>query len=340
MALDPQTITAPEFPAVDWLNTDHPPALGGLRGRTVAIEFWDFTCINCLRTLPYLRDWHERYRPAGLQILGIHTPEFRFARSERHVRAALGRLGIGWPVALDNDQAVWTAYANRAWPSLHLVDRNGAIRARHIGEGGYPRAEADLRALLSLDAGDASRLPEPAGVLRSADVPGAVCLPSTNELQVDSLGNGPASEKSATALSLPASRHDGRFYLDGDWRLKDDGLTLVSDQGSVVVPFHAATVHAVLAPHTDPDFDPVEPVRIEALLDERPIPGEFLGQDLTLRSSVSAFTVDRPRTYHLLAGLDPAPHELRLQISRPGLTLYAFSFGACLAAPDPRSTPC
>lgn len=341
MALDPRTVRAPEFPAVEWLNTDHPPTLDSLRGHTLVVDFWDFTCVNCLRTLPYLRDWHERYVEAGLRIIGVHTPEFRFARSEVHVRSALRRLGIEWPVALDNEQSIWTAYANRAWPTLHLVDRDGKIRARHVGEAGYPQAESDLRVLLATGPGAAAPLPEPAGVLRPADTPGAVCYPSTNELQADSLGNELTAPTSTSSLTLPDERLDGRFYLHGDWRLEDDGWTLESENGSVVLPFHAGAVHAVLSPNPDPVASRSDIIRVEAFLDGQPVPAANLGRDLALRSTAATLLVDLPRTYDVLQDVDPGPHELRLQIARAGLTLFAFSFGACLGAvADPRSAPC
>jgi thiol-disulfide isomerase/thioredoxin len=159
MALDPRTVRAPEFPRVEWLNSPDPLIMADFRGRTVLVDLWDFTCINCLRTLPYLRDWHERYQAAGLIIIGVHTPEFAFGRSASLVRSALGRLGVRWPVALDNDQEIWTAYANHAWPTAYLVDADGYLRARHPGDAGYHRLEADLRQLLA--GREAAREPLP-----------------------------------------------------------------------------------------------------------------------------------------------------------------------------------
>lgn len=341
MALDRRLVRAPAFPPVEWLNAESAPTLAGLRGHPVLIEFWDFTCINCLRTLPYLRDWTDRYHPAGLRVLGVHTPEFRFARSARHVREAIGRLGIVWPVALDNDQATWTAFATRAWPTLVLVDGDGYVRFRHVGDRSLPEFERLIRALITETGGPDLDMPVAAGSLLPQDAAGAVCLPATAELQVDSIGNGPASESEATTFAVPSQRTDGRFYLEGSWRRRDDGLTLEAGAGAIILPFHAAAVHAVLSSGGDLETDPQQTMRAEATLDGHPIQEGVFGSDLLRRSGATVVLVDRPRAYHLLHDLDPEAHELRLAFAEPGLTFYAFSFSPCVsAAPEPRSSPC
>jgi len=337
MVLDRQIVRAPEFPPVDWLNAPEPPTLAGLRGRPVLIDIWDFTCINCLRTLPTLRDWHARYREAGLAVLGVHTPEFPFERNPHHVQAALGRLGIRWPVALDNDQAIWTAYANHVWPSMYLVDGAGYLRYRHAGEGEYARTEHAIRDLL-IESGQSGVALPPTGARGNEEfVEGGACLPSTPELQAESLGNGSFELDRAKVLALPDQRAEGVFYADGEWQLNAQGLSLVSGQGEVVLPFRAAAVHAVLSPFPGVEAPPsLEGVPVEAVLDDAPISGGHFGRDLFYREGSTWLQVDSPRLYDIADGLGPGQHELRLRCAVPGWSLYAFTFRACL---DPSSIP-
>jgi thiol-disulfide isomerase/thioredoxin len=331
MALDRQIVRAPDFPPVDWLNALEAPPLAGLRGRSIFVEFWDFTCINCLRTLPAVRDWHERYREAGLAVLGVHTPEFPFARDPLHVQAAVGRLGIRWPVALDNDQAIWTAFANHAWPTIYLIDADGYIRLRHVGEGGYTPIEEAVRALLAETGLAPSALPPigPAGEQEEGE--GAVCFPATPELQTESLGNGPIERDKSRNLTLPHDRVEGSFYLDGEWRERHQGLSLVSEAGEAVLPFQASAVHAVLSPFPGAEASShLEPVFVEALLDGAPVAAGHYGRDLFHRQGSTWLRVDDPRLYDIAVGLEPGPHELRLRCASPGWSLYAFTFQACL----------
>ncbi len=342
MALDRPIVRAPEFSVVDWLNASEPPTLAGLRGRPVLIDIWDFSCINCLRTLPTLRDWHQRYEEAGLAVIGVHTPEFPFEREPAHVQAALGRLGIRWPVALDNEQTIWTAYANRAWPSLYLVDSAGYLRFRHAGEGDYARTENAIREVL-IEAGleEAALPPSGAeGVEEHGD--GAVCLPATPELHAESLGNGPVEAGRAKPLALPHQRPEGSFYADGEWKLVAQGLSLVSGRGEVVLPFRAAAVHAVMSPFSGAEAPPsLEPVPVEAWLDEAPVGGGHFGRDLYYRETSTWLQLDAPRLYDIADGLGPGRHELRMRCAAPGWTLYAFTFRACLDPSSiPGSTPC
>ena len=339
MALDRQIVRAPDFPLVDWLNAPEPPALAGLRGRSVLVDIWDFTCINCLRTLPALRDWHERYQQAGLAVLGVHTPEFPFAHDPRHVQAAVGRLGIRWPVALDNDQVIWTAFANHAWPSIYLIDADGYIRFRHVGEGGYPHIELAVRALLAEFGQDPSALPPFGSGGAQEDGEGVVCLPATPELQTESLGNGPIEGDKSRSLTLPHDRVEGSFYLDGEWRELDRGLSLVSKAGEAVLPFRASAVHAVLSPFPGAEVaSQPEPVFVEALIDGVPVAAGRYGQDLFHRQGSTWLRVDDPRLYDIAVGLEPGPHELRLRCSSPGWSIYAFTFQAsCFGSSDSHS---
>jgi len=340
MALDRPLVRAPEFPPVEWLNTPAPPSLAEQRGRVLLVDVWDFTSINCLRTLPTLRDWHRRYEDSGLVTLGVHTPEFPFARDSETVRRAVGRLGIRWPVALDDRQQIWTAFANRVWPTVYLIDRAGTIRFRREGDGGYHEIEAAIRALLAESEAGQAALPPP--LTSDQDRPGgAVCLPATPELQIEAI-DGPLPEDEATSLAIPERRAEGAFYLEGEWRAVRRGVTLESERGEIVLPFQGSAVHAVMAaPGDDHGIGGHEMAWLEALLDGESVPPGSFGQDLQRREGATWLRVDVTRSYDVLQSIGPGLHELRLRLVSPGTTLYAFSFDACLApSSNPRSETC
>ena len=150
LADDPATPpVAPEFTGIDkWLNS-RPLTLHALRGKVVLIDFWTYTCINCIHTLPYVERWHEKYKNQGLVVIGVHTPEYPFERSTDNVQTAIRRFNLGYPVAQDNDYATWRAYENRYWPAFYLIDQDGHIVYRHFGEGAYAETEAQIQRLLA-----------------------------------------------------------------------------------------------------------------------------------------------------------------------------------------------
>jgi thiol-disulfide isomerase/thioredoxin len=140
---------APEFTGIEkWLNSE-PLAMQQLRGKVVLVDFWTYTCINCIRTLPYVKSWHEKYKDQGLVIVGVHTPEYPFERSTDNVKTAIKRFGITYPVAQDNKYATWRAYSNKYWPAVYLINKKGQIVYTHFGEGSYQETEAKIRALLA-----------------------------------------------------------------------------------------------------------------------------------------------------------------------------------------------
>lgn len=336
MDLEDPIVHAPEFPDSVWLNAFTEISQVGLRGKAVLIEFWDFTCINCIRTLPYVRAWYERYNDLGLEIIGVHTPEFSFARDRKQVKAALGRLGIRWPVILDNEQTIWTSYANRYWPTFYLIDARGYIRYRQAGEGYYTQIEEALRALLR-ERKPQVELPSILPPLRPEDAPGAVCEPTTPELHIDALGNS-SSPADNTTYRLPDDLHDGHFYLEGDWRVTGEGLTMEARDGAITLLYHAADVHTVVAPSADPDrlehfFH--DPLIVRVTQDEEPVPYDCFGTDLLLDHEHTILRVDAPRSYSLIHDQAVQPHSLRLAPAAVGFTLYAFSFGSCISDDPP-----
>lgn len=330
MDLEPPLVHAPEFPASTWINAYEPVSLATLAGRVILVDFWDFTCVNCLRGLPYLREWHARYEDRGLSIIGVHTPEFAFARDFAVAKSAVGRLGIRYPVILDNEQIIWTAYATRCWPTRVLIDSQGYVRATHQGEGGYAGIESAIQALLR--EGDPQiDLPEVMAPIRPEDALGAVCYPTTPELQVDAVA-GAVPTQDPAELSLPDDRPEGRIYLEGSWRMVTDGLRMELAGGSIVIPYHAAAVNAVLGASTYSQATPDPPLSVDVFQDGMPLPVERFGEDIRLDDGCARLIVEAPRSYSLVRDPNVAAHELRLAARQPGMVLYAFSFGTCLAS--------
>ena len=329
MNSEPRVVPAPELPPAEWVNTPAPLTLTGLRGQVVLADFWDCTSIDCLRSLPYKRTWHERYADQGLTLIGIHTPRYGFARDRSVLASAAGRLGIRWPIVLDNDGAFSSAFATRHLPAVVLIDPTGRLRYRFAGECGYAQTERALQALLA-EIHPTRSFPDPLQPVCPEDAPGAVCPPTTAELHADSLGNAEFLLHLSTLLQAPAARVDGRFYLDGQWRASAEGLTLTGENGTVHLPYHAASVYAVFSPTPDPvawsdDLHPA--VEVQLTQDDLPLPLACFAEDVFLAEGHAHVRVDRPRLYALVHNRDVRPRQLRLDVRGSGLTLYAFSFG-------------
>jgi thiol-disulfide isomerase/thioredoxin len=338
-------IHAPEFSPGDWLNTPRPLRLANQRGRAMLVHIWDFTCLNCLRTLPHLTAWHQASRDWPVTFVGIHTPEFDFAKDRRQVEAAVRRQGIEYPVLLDNRYQTWDAFANRYWPTVYLIDTDGYIRYQHSGEGAYAETEGRLREL-ALEAAQRTGQPELGPLpgrldtLRQDDEIGAACAPGTPELhagyQQGALGNPegylPRSLPLIYKLPPGPQRQDGFFYAAGAWRAGDDFFALAGALGALVLPYHAASAHAVLAASADPvelmlDLKP--PARLRVTQDGAPLDSLSAGADVTLEAGQSYLTVDTPRLYEIARNPDSGAHELRLDVLAGGVALFAFSFTAC-----------
>jgi len=352
MLAAPARIHAPELARGDrsdsgeWLNTPRPIHLDEWRGRAVLVEVWDFTCLNCLRTLPYLTAWHQAYADWPVSFLGIHTPEFAFAKDRRQVEAAVHRLGIKYPVLLDNDYRNWDAFANRYWPSLYLIDSQGYIRYQHSGEGAYAEIETAL-AELALEAARLSgqaagrHLPRPLGALRGEDQPGAVCFRATGELHTGFDGGALGNPEGYLPPGLPLiyrlppaeERRDGSFYVEGAWQAGHESLALAGEQGALVLPYHAASANAVLAVSADPVdlmLSLTPPARLVVTQDGLPLDALSAGSDVRFEAGQSIVRVDAPRMYELARNPDCLPHELRLDVPARGAAVFAFSFSTCV----------
>lgn len=214
MAQETAQIRAPDLVGGYWVNSE-PLSLGVLRGKAVLIDFWDYTCVNCIRTLPYVSEWHRRYAGLGLVVVGVHAPEFSFAKDLEGVKQAIQKFGIEYPVVMDNGFTIWQAYANRYWPAKYLVDKDGYIRFYHYGEGGYVEVEGAIQVLLREISPDA-QLPEPMPAVRDSDKPGAVCYRVSPELYLGyergRIGNPAGFMPKETATYVDPGAHAEGFF--------------------------------------------------------------------------------------------------------------------------------
>ncbi|MGZ8691531.1 MAG: cytochrome c biogenesis protein DipZ [Gaiellaceae bacterium] len=280
-----------------WINS-RPLTLPGLRGKVVLVDFWTYSCINCLRTLPYLKAWDARYRSKGLVILGVHTPEFAFERDLGNVRAAVKRLGVGYPVALDNKYGTWKAYSNNYWPADYLVDQAGRVRDVHFGEGDYAKTERNIRLLL--EAGNAGQLPQTG---RDADrTPRELRTPESylGYLRIGNYMGSPLRTDRPAAYRFPPSLTQDSFAYAGMWKVEGERI-VAGDKARLRLHFEARTVHLVL---TGRGF-------IAVKLNGKPQP---------------MVRVDGDRLYTLVAQSRASDGLLELSFTR-GLSAYAFTFG-------------
>ena len=326
-----EKLRAPELRVASWLNTQ-PLTLTGLRGRVVLVDFWDYTCINCLHTLPYLKEWHACYADAGLTVLGLHAPEFAFAKDAERVRQAVERLEIAYPVALDNDFLTWNGFANRAWPAKYLIDPHGYIRAFHHGEGSYREFELLIQALLR-ECNPDQVFPDPMPVIRDVDQPGAACYRPTPELYLGygrgEFGNpeGNPPERLVTYADPPNECIPETLYLQGDWWSRKEYIESAGGQAAQIhLQYRAAQVNLVLAPVGE------GPLIVKLLLDDQPLPPNIRGEDVALLDGQSVIMVDAARLYRLLSHTGFESHRLSLSVSQEGLRAYAFTFVGCLVS--------
>jgi cytochrome c biogenesis protein CcdA/thiol-disulfide isomerase/thioredoxin len=280
-----------------WINS-RPLSLPGLRGKVVLVDFWTYSCINCLRTLPYLKAWDERYRSKGLVILGVHTPEFAFEHDLGNVRAAVKRLGIGYPIALDNDYGTWKAYSNNYWPADYLVDQAGRVRDVHFGEGDYAKTEQDIRLLL--EAGDAGRLPQ-AGA-DTDRTPLEVRTPESylGYLRIGNYMGSPLRTDREATYRFPASLTQDSFAYAGSWKVAGERI-VAGDNARLRLNFTARAVHLVLTGKG------LVTVKLNGKR-ERPA------------------RIDGDRLYTLVTQSSASDGLLELGFT-PGLAAYAFTFG-------------
>lgn len=333
--LQQRMVRAPEFGAGEWLNTANRLTMASLRGRVVLVDIWEYSCINCLRTLPYLREWHNRYADKGLTIVGVHVPEFAFGRERQQVEAAIQEQQINYPVLMDNRSETWDAFAVRAWPSKFLIDHLGYIRYFSQGEGSYGTFERAIQAAL-LDLNPNLDLPPVMLPLRDEDQPGAVCYRPTPELHAGlydgALGNTQGyGGRVPVFYTMPDERPSNGFYVEGAWQAGDEYLSYQGQtEGIIKLPYEAVAVNAVLTPHVETVERMIHPqtVSVEIWQDDLPLSVDTAGFDV--RADEGRLLVDRPRMYNLVRNPGFERHELTLRVRMRGFALYSFTFTSCV----------
>jgi thiol-disulfide isomerase/thioredoxin len=288
-----------------WLNSE-PLTAAGLRGRVVLVDFWTYSCVNWLRTLPYLRAWAERYRDRGLVVVGVHAPEFGFEHDLDNVRRATRELGVGYPVVIDNDFAIWRSFDNRYWPAAYLADGEGRVRFHHFGEGAYAEIERAIQRALGID--EATVRVEAGGLAAAADWD-TLASPETyvgwarGERRVDRRPDG---------LAL------NHWSLVGAWSVGDEAAVLDKPGGSIAYRFQARDLNLVLAPSAAG-----APVGFTVRLDGRP-PGGDRGLDV---DASGGGVVSEPRMHQLVRQRAAAERTFEITFGDPGVRAYVFTFG-------------
>jgi thiol-disulfide isomerase/thioredoxin len=305
--------------ATGWLNSE-PLGPAELRGRVVLVDFWTLTCINWLRTVPYIRAWSQAYRDDGLVVVGVHTPEFSFEREIGRVRRATTERGIDYPVAVDNDYAIWTAFDNHYWPALYFVDADGLIRDQHFGEGRYGQSERVIQRLLGVEGELVSTVG--AGVEAEADWD-HLRTPETylgyDRGQHFATPNDAGLDE-ARSYELPGRLRLNQWALAGEWTIAHENVVLGQAGGTIAYRFHARDAHLVLSPGTR------GPIPFRVLLDGA-APGPSHGVDVYPNG---AGLLRDGRLYQLVRAPEhDAIRDRTLEITflEPGAEAYAFTFG-------------
>ena len=341
----PEASATPEREFVEltgWLNSE-PLTIAELvaGNRVVLVDFWTYTCVNCVRTLPWLRQWHERYAAHGLTIIGVHTPEFEFERDPDNVAEAVARLGLTYPVAQDNEYATWQAFYNCCWPGKYLIGVDGTLAYRHTGEGAYQATELAIRAALEAAGNDLSGVPpgadpephfDPVATTQTRELYGGYArnyAPFGRYAGQDAYYLGPDAVRD---YRDPGERRDGQWYLEGMWRNEGEAIvharTTEDLSDYFAFTFLARTVHLVLRPERAEPFDVV----VE--LDGRPLLPDEAGADVTFdEQGRSVVRVEEPRLYRVVELPQWGEHELRVSSDSDDLAIFAVTFGSYAEGP-------
>lgn len=295
----------------DWINSP-PLTINSLKGKVVLIDFWTYSCINCLRTLPYLKEWYQRYKDKGFVIIGVHSPEFDFEKNLANVKAAVTRDGILYPVALDNNFSTWTQYQNHYWPAHYLIDKNGMVVYKHFGEGEYAVTESNIRYLLGMND------------LKMLDNTNTEPL-SFNQTPETYLGYGRADAQFSppllgdkiAAYHFPTALSTNSWALEGLWRVNKDSVVAASSEASLKIHFNARKVFIVMGTETH------NPVKIKVLLN-----GELLLADKGKDVIDSSVLVDKDTIYELVVQKQSSSGYLQIIATQPGVKIYTFTFGS------------
>ena len=340
---------APEFSDTqEWINSE-PLTMESLRGKVVLIDFWTYTCVNCIRTLPFLQEWHDRYADEGLVIVGVHTPEFEFEKIYDNVVQATKDEGVAWPVVQDNNFSVWRSYYNRYWPAKYLIDQTGEIRYSHFGEGKYGETEEWIRNLL-LETGMTSKLDLPLPEDQQRDSSYRFGMDVTRELFAGwkfsalqgrgGIGQGDEylkaartshddpGEASVTAVfTAPESLEKNLIYFNGPWAIGPESARLAEEtthfDNYLSLVYSARSVNAVLTSESG------EPYQVRVTVNGEYLSDDDKGDDVTIdEDGVSYLQVTEPKLYKIVEHSDwKGEQELRLSSMSDDFGLFSFTFG-------------
>ncbi len=323
----PIDLVRPSNPAPDlvgiahYLNTTPEALAAQIDDSVVLYDIWTYSCINCIRTLPYITSWNEKYADEGLLIIGVHSPEFEFEKDRTNVETAIAKYGITYPVVMDNDMETWKAFENRYWPRKYIADHTGNIRYDHIGEGDYENTERVIQTLLR-ERADALNMVIDTDT-NVVDIEEYVNEGFTRELYFGYIlarGNQLGSPEgfapgSDVTYTTPADIDDNKFYLTGTWANQADGMMLISESGTVKLSFHAKQVNIVAGSGT--------PSTLEVYLDSEPITQVHAGDDVTDGTAM----INEHDLYNIVSSPDSQRHVLELRTSDPGFEIFTFTFG-------------
>jgi thiol-disulfide isomerase/thioredoxin len=327
MEILPQQFRAPEIYGDYWFNSE-PIPIAAMRGYIILIDFWDYSSQSSLHALPYVQEWHKRYAEMGLVTIGVHTPEFPFGRDPINVRAAIEKLGVKYPIVMDNDFIVWGAFRVQAWPTKYLIDKNGFIRYVHAGEGSYQNFEHAIQSLLS-ENGYRDDLPIVMEPIHDFDRPGAISYKATGEIlagwQRGTIGNVEGySPESTIHYEDPGVHIADRLYLHGNWMNDRNFLRLDETDGKegyLVMSYQAKEVNAVIKPEGEKKF------QVFIQQDDAFLNSDSRGDDVRVDDEGRSYIlVNDAKLYNIVKNKEFGEHKLKLTTRSNGFALYSMSF--------------
>jgi thiol-disulfide isomerase/thioredoxin len=323
-------VLADSVPSLDaaqgWLNSS-PLTTADLKGKVVVYDFWTYSCVNCVRTIPYVRTWYDRYKSDGLVVVGVRTPEFDFEKDHDNVRRAVQQLGVDWPVAFDDDMTIWNQFANQYWPAKYVVDREGKLRFVHFGEGDYKTNEDVIRVLLGVPTGSprAGEAVNPAPDA-ATDQTREIYLGPFRGLAAQQLGSPEPLKEGTGTFTIPDPPPDERFSLDGRWTVASEYVEATDDQGQLVLRYHAGEVDVVAAgPGTGAAR---APAAVVVELDGAPVPEASRPPGMTVDGQGrTVLTIGAADLFRVVVGGPSGEHTLTLRPQAAGTQLFSFTFG-------------
>ena len=305
----------------EYINITYGDIKETIKEKVVLYDIWTYSCINCIRTLPSITAWDEKYNDDGLVIIGIHTPEFEFEKNKDNVSTAVEKFGINYPVILDNEKEIWNAFENKYWPRKYIADHNGYIRYDHIGEGSYKETEQVIQKLLEdrakslgiiVNNFEMTELKEfEHGTFRTPELYFGYKFASNR----NQIGNEEGFHPEKTVdYNIPSETKQHYFYLDGMWKNSEDGMKLISENGLISLKYNAKQVNIVARNNSN----------LEIFLDGDLVPKDMTGFDLNKESKI---LISEPRLYNIINSEISESHQLVIKVNEPNFEIFTFTFG-------------